>query len=79
LFAANRPNSISRGLVRVQRQSEFRKPFLHVLQEPLRRLLALESQHAVVSIANDDDITPGMLLAPVVRPQIEHVMQVDIR
>jgi len=67
------------GLVRVQRQSEFRKPFLQVMQKPLRRLLALESHYAVVGIANDDDITPGLLLAPVVRPQIEHVMQVDIR
>ena len=39
----------------------------------------LESGNNVVSIAHDDDITAPCLPPPLVGPEVEHVMQIDIR
>ena len=55
-------------LLGVQGQSEFGKAFLHCGQETPCGLLALESEHTIIGVANDDDIAPSMLPTPLMRP-----------
>ena len=66
------------GLCRVQRQFERAQPFLEIIEERLRLMLVLEADNGVVRIADDDHVA-GRLAAPAMGPQIEHVMQVDVR
>jgi hypothetical protein len=42
-------------------------------------LFELKAQHHVIGVAHDVDFTPCVPLSPLLDPQIEHVMQVDIR
>ena len=65
-------------LLRVERQSKFGKAFVHCCQKPSCFVFVLESKHAVVSVSNQDDVASGVMLAPVLRPGIEDVMQVDV-
>ena len=62
----------------MQRQREFRKPRAQILQELLGLGFVLESQHSVIRITNDDHVTARMALTPLLRPEIENVMEVDI-
>jgi hypothetical protein len=39
----------------------------------------LESKYIIVGVPNDNDIASRALFAPDVHPQVEHVMQIDIR
>jgi hypothetical protein len=65
-------------LLRMDLQSKLRQPFLKVAQEPLRVRLVLKAGNKIVSVANDDDVTPRDLLPPDLDPEVENVMQVEI-
>src|ERR1700676_3722228 len=64
-------------LLRVQRQGERRQTCPHILPEPLGIGLMLEANDDVVSVSHNDDVAMGVAFPPLIRPQIEDVMQVD--
>jgi hypothetical protein len=63
----------------MQFQAELRQAFPEFLQESLRFRSALETHHQIIGIPDDNDIATGHFLAPGSDPQVEHVMQVDVR
>ena len=65
-------------LVLVQRQAELGQPLLEVDHHPPRIDRALEAHHEVVGIAHDRDPTASMSAAPLMDPEVEHVMQEDV-
>ena len=67
------------SLFRVQFQAELRQALPEFLQETLGLRPALEAHHQIVGIPDDDDIAPSHFLAPGFDPQVEHLMQVDVR
>jgi hypothetical protein len=66
-------------LVGMQSQSEFREALPNFIQELRRRMSRLKTHHAVVRVANYDYGSPPWLLAPVLNPLIERVVQIDLR
>ena len=56
------------GLPDVQLESELRESFAQLFPEPLGLGPMLEPDHDVVSKANDDDVTAGVLPPPVIGP-----------
>jgi hypothetical protein len=66
-------------LGRVQRQLEPGESLAELVLEPLRVPAMLEPHHEVVRIAHDDHVAACMPTPPLVRPQVQHVVQVDVR
>ncbi len=66
-------------LVRVQREREPRHALIEVRQEPLGLGLVREAGDDVVGIAHEDDVALGVASPPLMRPEVEDVMQVDVR
>ena len=66
-------------LLRVQFQLELLHSFLQFRPEPFSIALELESNHSVVGVAHHDHIAVRTLLTPCLNPEIEDVMEVDIR
>src|ERR1039457_901936 len=62
----------------MQLQSEFPQPFPQLHQEPLGFFLVLESQHSVVRVADDNHTARRFLPPPLVYPEVEYIMQVEI-
>jgi hypothetical protein len=77
-WAANRPNSIKRLLVG-QFQVELREPLAKVSQEPLGVLTMLKARHVVVGEAHEDHVPSRVPPSPLVGPQVEDVVQIDVR
>src|ERR1039457_6831052 len=67
------------GLFRVQRQRKLREPQAHVLQKPRGLSLMLKSQNTIVGVTHDNHVTGGVTLPPLLRPEIENVVQVNVR
>src|SRR6266851_5669826 len=67
------------GLVRMQGQRKLRQPIPQFRLEPLGIGLVLKAGNDVVGIAHQDDVSLGMVASPPLRPEIEDVMQVDVR
>lgn len=67
------------GLVRMQAKTESLQAFPKVLQKTPCLRHVLESHHEVIRIANEDDFARGVFLPPLVSPEIEDIMQIDIR
>src|SRR3979490_2331893 len=67
------------GLVRMQGQRKLRQPIPQFRLEPLGIGLVLKAGNDVVGIAHQDDVSLGMVAQPPPGPQIEDVMQVDVR
>lgn len=67
------------GLVRVQLQSELRQPLAKLVPEPPCILFVFEPDDEVVSPAHDDHLSVRVAAAPPVDPQVQDIMQVDIR
>ena len=67
------------GFRRVQRQFERPHSFLQVVQECLRLMLMLEADNGVIRIADDNHVAGRLGPAPAMGPQIERVVQVDVR
>jgi len=54
-------------------------PIAHAyLPEPLGISFVFESENTVVSKADDDHVPAGVAFPPLLRPEVEHVVQVDI-
>jgi hypothetical protein len=66
-------------LLRVQLQAELRQALLEFSQESLRLRSALETHHQIVGVPDDNTIALRHSLAPGFDPQVEYVMQVDVR
>jgi hypothetical protein len=66
-------------LVWVHFQSELPQPFPKLRQEAVCFGPMLESEYIVVRVSNNNDVASRTLSAPDVHPQVEHVMQIDIR
>jgi len=64
--------------VLMQFQVKLQKPFPKVKQEPFSVFAVLKTNHKVIAVPDDDNITIGMLGPPLVSPQVKHVMQVDV-
>src|SRR5512135_739846 len=65
-------------LLRRQLQAEPRKPAAKISQEPLSVTAMLEAHHVVVGEAHDDHVTMRVPPPPLVGPQVEHVMEVNV-
>ncbi len=66
-------------LFRVQFQLELLHAFFQLRPEPLGLVFVLEPNHDVVRITHHDHIAMRPLLTPCLNPEIEDVMEVDIR
>jgi hypothetical protein len=63
----------------VQFQPELPQPFPIFRQEAVCFRYMLESDNIIVGVSDDNDIASRALSAPDVHPQVEHVMQIDVR
>ena len=63
----------------MQFQSKLSQSVPEILQEPICVRLVLESQDDIIRIADDSHLAVCPFLAPHVHPEIESVVQVDIR
>ena len=78
-WAAKRPNSISRVLSGCSARPNSSEPRPASPPGIVRhRLAVLESQDEIVRVPNDDDIARGMPPPPLLRPQVEDVVQVHV-
>ena len=66
-------------LVRVQFQPEPREPLTKSAKEPVGVVPMFEPDGEIVSEAHDDDIATRLVVPPPVGPQVEDVVQVDVR
>ena len=66
-------------LVGVQLQRELREPFAKVGLEPLRLLSMLKAHDEVVRETHDDHVPARVAASPLLGPQVEDVVQVDVR
>jgi hypothetical protein len=67
------------GFRGMQFQVELLKSFLKLSMELLGFLAILKANHKVICEAHDHYITVCLLLSPLVGPQVEHIVQVDVR
>jgi hypothetical protein len=65
-------------LLGVELQAELRKPAAKVRPEPLRVITVLEAHHGVVGETHDHDISVRVPTPPLMNPQVEDVMRVDV-
>ena len=65
-------------LLRMQGQAKPPHPFPQLRQKPLGLGPMLKAGDDVVGVAHQDDCPAGLAFAPVVCPQVEDVMQVDV-
>src|SRR5579875_2857619 len=79
VFGCVAPEFDQARLVRVEFQPELPHTLPPCLEEPLGIGSLLESQNNVVGVPNDDNVAPGMMLSPVLRPKVEGVVEVYVR
>ena len=65
-------------LLRMQLQTELREPVVKVGEEPLGVLTALEAHDVVVGEPRQDHVPARVPRSPLVGPQVEDVVQVDV-
>jgi hypothetical protein len=63
----------------MQLQVEFRESFTEFRLKSLSILMVLESHHEIISIPDDDYIAMSMMMTPIMSPDIEHIVEIDIR
>ena len=73
-----RPKRISRVFCGCKANSNFAHPFLQILQKLLRLSLMLKADQNIIRIADDDHVA-CFLLAPGMGPQVENVVEVNVR
>src|SRR5512132_476361 len=78
LLGGEPPQADQARLVGVERQPEPGQTIGQVLAESLGVGLMLKPQHDVVGVPDDDHLTAGVPSAPVLSPEIEDVVQVDV-
>ena len=62
----------------MERQRELLQPRAHRVPEAVSVRLVLEADDDVIGIADDDHVARGLAPSPALRPEIEHVVQVDV-
>ena len=67
------------GLVGVQFQREASQSIAKLRKEPCGVRMVLESNNEIVSVAHDNNVTARMPFPPLLNPEVNDVMQVDIR
>src|SRR3954447_4112081 len=65
-------------LVRMQLQTEHREPFAKIGKEALGLVTMLKARHVVVGEPHENHVPARVAPPPLVGPQIEHVVQVDV-
>ncbi len=63
----------------VQFQPKLPQPFPEIFQETVCFGLVLESEDIVIRVSDDNHVASRALLAPGVHPEVEYIMQIDIR
>ena len=63
----------------MQSQSEFAESFPDCFQKRPRRSFILKAHHTIIGVAQHDDLSLPWLFTPALNPQVEGVVQVDIR
>ena len=77
-WAAYRPNSISRVFSGCSSKPNFANLLAKIGEEPLGVVTVLEARDVVVGEAHDDHVAVRVPPSPLVGPQVEHVVQVDV-
>ena len=67
------------GFLGMQFEAKLFQPCLEVSEESLSFTARLEPQHEIVCVADDDHIAACVTLSPLLNPQVENVVQVDVR
>ena len=67
------------GLVGVQAQFKASEALLYGIQEVLRVPLMLKTHHNIIGVPHDDGIAFDLVATPLLEPEIEDVVQVDVR
>ncbi len=78
VFGRERPGLQQAGLVGMQFQLELAESFRQIGPEPLGIRLLLESNDEVIRIAHDDHVAACIPSTPLLDPEVEHVVQVDV-
>ncbi|HEV3062600.1 MAG TPA: hypothetical protein VGY48_30415 [Vicinamibacterales bacterium] len=65
--------------VRVELQPEPAQAVLPVVEKPLGVGVMLEPKHNIIGIADDDHVARSLTFAPALDPEIEDIVQIDIR
>jgi len=65
--------------LRVQFQSKLPQPFPEILPKTVSFRRVLEPQDRIIGLAHDDHVSSCVFLAPRVHPEVEDVVQIDIR
>ena len=78
LLGGEPPEADQARLLGIQAQPKRGQTLRQVSLEPLRVRTMLKSQHDVVGVPDDKHITAGMPLPPLLGPEIEDVVQVDV-
>jgi hypothetical protein len=63
----------------VQFQPELSQPFPKLFQEAICIGPRLEPENIIIRVPDDNDIASRALLAPGFHPQVEYIMQIDVR
>jgi hypothetical protein len=63
----------------VQFQSKLSQPFPQFHQESICVSQILKTENIIVGVPDDNDIASRAFPAPDIHPQVEHVMQIDVR
>src|SRR5215469_550958 len=74
-----RPELQQPGFVGVQLQPELAQSFGEFLPEPLGIGPLLESEHDVIGVAHDDHVAASLLVTPHPDPQVEYVVEINVR
>jgi hypothetical protein len=67
------------GLVRVQRQRELPQPFVHRVSKAASVALMLEAHDCVIGVPDHDHVARGLAPSPALGPEIENVVEIDVR
>jgi hypothetical protein len=66
-------------LVGMQLQPKLRESLAQFRQKPLCFMTMLESRNKIISEANEDYISVRLLLSPSLDPEIEYIIEVNVR
>ena len=66
-------------LLRMQPHAELRESLAEIGEEPLGVLAMLKARHVVIGEPREDNIPSRVTPSPLVGPQVEHVVEVDVR
>src|SRR5229473_6305748 len=67
------------GLIRMKRQRELPQPVAHRIPEAPGVTLVLEANDSIVGVPDHDHVTRGLAPSPALGPEVENVVEVDVR